>query len=101
MLTPEESYLRKLSGLPPRPPRVTHDPDDPATRRLTPDEAARAAHVPRATIDTWKDRGLIRSVSDDENRPQYLELDVLRAEARTRRAPRARRLVDEALQTGQ
>lgn len=101
MLTPEESYLRKLTGLPPRPPRVIHDPDDPAVRTLTTSEAAAAAHVPDATIRDWARRRLILPVQPGDPHPRYRELDVLRVEAATRRAPRARQLLDEATQIDQ
>jgi hypothetical protein len=51
--------------------------------------------VSENVIAKWKDRGLIVPVDDDAV-PRYRELDVLRAEAKTRRAPRVRQLLDEA-----
>jgi hypothetical protein len=96
-LTPEESYLRKLTGLPPRPAPMIPDLDDPAQRELTTAEAARAAHVPEATIRDWARRELIVAV-EGSSPPRYPELAVLRAEAATRRAARARRLAEEAAQ---
>jgi hypothetical protein len=69
------------------------DFDDPGQRYLTTAQAAVAAHVPEATIRDWARRGLIT--------PRYSELDVLQAEAKTRRAARARQLVDEATQMDQ
>lgn len=99
-LTPEESYLRKLTGLPPRPAPMIPDPDDPAARELTVSQAAAAAHVGEETIRDWARRKLIRAVNVGEQHPRYLELDVLRVEAATRRAARARRLAQEAAQLG-
>ena len=96
-LTPQEWYLRKACGLPGRP-SVTPDIDDPAVRELTTAQAAAAAHVPEATIRDWAraSRPLIRSVAGPGEPPRYLELDVLRAEAHTRRARRRAQLLDEA-----
>jgi hypothetical protein len=76
------------------------DPDDPAVRELTTAEAAAAAHVPEATIRDWAraSRGLIHNVAAPGEPPRYLELEVLQAEAKTRRAARARRLAKEAAQ---
>lgn len=92
-LTWQEKTLRRACGLPaiaPGGPQVIPDPEDPATRLLTTAEAAAAAHVDEATVRDWARRGLIT--------PRYFELDVLQAEARTRRAARERRLADEAAQ---
>lgn len=98
-LTPEESYLRKLVGLPPRPAPMIPDPDDPAARELTTAQAATAAHVTEATIRDWARRELIYAVNSGEQHPRYRELDVLRVEAATRRGGRARRLAEEAAQS--
>jgi hypothetical protein len=95
MHPPELSYLRTKCGLPAVRVVVIPDPDDPASRTLTTAEAATAAHVSENVIAKWKDRGLIVPVDDDAV-PRYRELDVLRAEAKTRRAPRVRQLLDEA-----
>jgi hypothetical protein len=97
-LTPEESYLRKLVGLPPRPAPMIPDPADPEHRELTTAEAAAAAHVSESTIRDWARRELIRPVNVGDQHPRYLEIDVLRVEAATRRAARARRLAEEAAQ---
>jgi hypothetical protein len=95
--TPEEQYLRKLIGLPPRPPARPADPDDPAVRQLTTAQAAAAAHVAEATIRDWARRKLLYPVEGSPaGEPRYLELHVLQAEARTRRAAREARLLDEA-----
>lgn len=75
---------------------MTPDPDDPATRELTTEEAAAAAHVDETVIRRWAYRGLIASVSNDPEHPLYLELDVLRVELKTRRKPREQRLAAEA-----
>lgn len=72
------------------------DPDDPAERLLTTAEAARAAHVDEATIRTWEHRGRITGVDTPQGK-RYVELQVLQAEAATRRAPRERRLAEEAV----
>lgn len=97
--TPEESYLRKLVGLPPRPrPLVTPDPDDPAQRELSTAEAARVAHVSVDTVRDWARREVLVAVNRGEQHPRYRELDVLRVEAATRRAARSRRLAREAAQ---
>lgn len=96
-LTWQEKYLRRQRGLPAKPP-MRPDPDDPAARELTTAQAAAAAHVPEATIRDWAraSRPLIRSVAGPGELPRYLELDVLRAEAHTRRARRRTQLLDEA-----
>ena len=101
MLTPELSYLRTKCGLPPRTTIVIPDLDDPTRRELTTAEAAVAAHVPEATIRQWAARERIRPVNPGDANPRYLELDVLRTEAATRRAPRARQLATEAAQMAQ
>ena len=102
-LSPELSYLRKLVGLRPKDVPVIADPDDPAQRELTTAQAAVAAHVSEDTIRDWAraSRGrkaLIHSVAAEGEPPRYRELDVLRVEAATRRAARARRLAEEAAQ---
>lgn len=75
------------------------DPDDPAQRLLTTAEAARAAHVDDARVRDWDRRGLIAPVDRDAaGHPLYRELDVLTAEAATRRAARARALAREAME---
>lgn len=95
--TPQDSYLRTKCGLPPRV-TVTPDPDDPATRELTTAEAADAAHVSTDTIRDWArpSRGLLHSVAEPGEAPRYLEIEVLAAEARTRREARRRALAAEA-----
>lgn len=75
---------------------MTPDPDDPAARELTTPQAAAAAHVDETVVRRWASRGLIVSVSDDPDHPLYLEIDVLEAEARTRRRARELRLAGEA-----
>jgi hypothetical protein len=93
-----QKYLRKQCGLPaaPRTIVIELDPDDPANRLLTAEEAATAAHVDPATIRTWEHRGRITGV-DTPHGKRYVELDVLQAEADTRRAPRERKLAEQAM----
>lgn len=98
-LTPQEKYLRTKCGLPPVRAVTTPDPDDPGRRQLTTAQAAAAAHVDDAVIRQWAARKRILPVGGTEAHPLYLELDVLRVEAQTRRAPRARRLAEEAAQS--
>lgn len=76
--------------------RPGQDPDNPAERLLTTAEAARAAHVDEARIRDWDRRGLITPAARADGRPVYRELDVLQAEAATRRAARAAALAREA-----
>lgn len=75
------------------------DLDDPAARLLTTAEAAEAAHVDEMDIRNWarpSRRLLTPADHDADGRPLYRELDVLRAEAKTRRAARVNRLAEEA-----
>lgn len=74
------------------------DPDDPAARLLTAAEAANAAHVDEARIRDWDRRGLITPAGHADGRPVYRELDVLRAEAATRRTARTLALAREAME---
>lgn len=74
------------------------DPDDPEQRLLTTAEAAKAAHVDEARIRDWDRRGLITPAAHADGRPVYRELDVLRAEAATRRTARERALAAEAME---
>lgn len=74
------------------------DPDDPSERLLTTAEAARAAHVDEARIRDWDRRGLITPAGHADGRPVYRELDVLQAEAATRRAARTIALAREAVE---
>jgi len=94
------AYLRKACGLPRIPASMlpADDPDDPAGRLLTTAEAAEAAHVPEATVRDWARRKLLLPSGQEDGRPLYRELDVLRAEARTRRAAREQRLAAEAVE---
>lgn len=75
---------------------MSPDADDPAVRELTIAQAAAAAHVPEARIRGWSARHLIEPVNPGEPHPRYLELDVLKAEAKTRRALREQQLEAEA-----
>lgn len=96
---PALAYLRKQCGLPPKPATMpSPDPDDPAERLLTTAEAARAAHVDEARIRDWDRRGLITPAGHADGRPVYRELDVLQAEAATRRAARERALAEAAME---
>lgn len=96
---PAHKYLRRLCGLPPilAAMQPGDDPDDPAGRLLTTAEAAEAAHVPEATIRDWARRKLLLPSGQQDGHPLYRELDVLRVEARTRRAAREQRLAAEAM----
>lgn len=100
LLDPAVAYLRKQCGLPPkpRPTVIETDPDDPAQRLLTTAEAATAAHVDEARIRDWARRKLIEPVAAPNGQPVYRELDVLTAEAATRRAARERALATEAME---
>jgi hypothetical protein len=73
------------------------DPDDPAQAFLTTRQAAEAAHVEPTAIRDWARRGLITAVAHGSS-SYYLELDVLQAEAQTRREARRRRLAAEAME---
>lgn len=76
------------------------DPDDPQQRLLTTAEAAAAAHVESFRIRDWARRLLITPADHDpQGHPLYRELDILRVEADTRRAARARTLAAEAAAT--
>lgn len=91
------AYLRKQCGLPPkRPVVIKFDPDDPAQRLITPAEAAEVARVDPGTIRTWEHRGRITAIQTPQGK-RYVELEVLRAEADTRRGPRERKLAEEAI----
>lgn len=75
------------------------DIDDPAARLLTTAESAQAAHVTEQDIRNWArpSRGLLTPADHDKDgRPLYRELDVLRAEQRTRRAARETQLAAQA-----
>lgn len=104
-LTAAHKYLRLKCGLPAVPPAdamTVDDLDDPAARLLTTAEAAEAAHVEEMDIRNWArpSRGLLAPADHDKDgHPLYRELDVLRAEARTRRAARENRLAAEARKT--
>lgn len=73
------------------------DPDDPGQTYLTTEQAAKAAHVDEARIRDWGRRGLITPIAHGATN-YYLELDVLRVEAETRREPRRRQLATEAME---
>jgi hypothetical protein len=73
------------------------NPDDPRAVLLTVEQAADAAHVRPETIWQWDSRGLLARAGEVDGRPLYAELDVLQAEAATRRRPRLRALLDEAI----
>lgn len=100
LLDPALAYLRKQCGLPTKPATMpaSSDPDDPAERLLTTAEAARAAHVDEARIRDWARRELITPVATPNGQPVYRELDVLTAEALTRRAARTAALAREAME---
>ncbi|MGW6913726.1 helix-turn-helix domain-containing protein [Kitasatospora sp. NPDC054939] len=52
---------------------------------MTTAEAAALCGVKPPTIRSWRHRGLLEPVGlDDHDRPLYAQLDVARAEARTR-----------------
>lgn len=76
---------------------LSDDPDDPANRLLTTAEAAKAAHVDETRIRDWSRRKLIEPAATEHGQPLYRELDVLAAEAHTRRAARERALAEEAM----
>jgi DNA-binding transcriptional MerR regulator len=74
------------------------DPDDPAGRLLTTAEAAEAAHVPEERIRDWGRRLILLPSDTRDGHPLYRELDVLRAEQRTRRSARTQALLAEAME---
>lgn len=86
-----EREVAVLAELPP-----STDPDDPAQTYLTTEEAASAAHVRTDTIRDWDRRGLITPIARGVSN-YYLELDVLKVEAETRRGPRRKQLAGEAM----
>jgi hypothetical protein len=98
--TPEQLHLRTRCGLPPLQPAMTPDLDDPAQRELTTAQAAEAAHVSEDVIRGWAraSRGLIHNVAGPGEQPRCIELEVLRAEAHTRRTARRTQLLAEAAQ---
>lgn len=100
LLDPAVAYLRKQCGLPMRPAPMTPtaDPDDPAGRLLTTAESAEAAHVDEARIRDWDRRKILLPSDHRDGHPLYRELDVLRAEQRTRRSARTAALVAEAME---
>ena len=98
-LSPAAKYLRTKCGLPPVTAMPVDDPDDPGARLLTTAEAAEAAHVTEGTIRDWaraRNPLITPAARDGDGRPLYRELDVLRAEARTRRKARETHLATEA-----
>lgn len=101
-LSAAQKYLRIKCGLPPTPPAdamTGDDIDDPAARLLTTAESAQVAHVTEQDIRNWArpSRGLLAPADHDrDGKPLYRELDVLRAEQRTRRAARENQLAAEA-----
>ena len=63
-------------------------------------EAARLAGVPETTVRQWKSRHhLVPSGKDERGRPLFRPIDVLRAEAATRRLGR-RRAINNATRNG-
>jgi hypothetical protein len=75
--------------------QFTPDPDDPAVIILDVKGAAAAAHVSLDVIYQWALRGLIKAVTGPGGH-FFREIDVLQAEASTRRARRAQDLLAEA-----
>lgn len=78
-------------------PTQAPDVDDPAAVSLSSKQAAAAAHVTEDVIRQWAFRGLITAVTG-KGGLFYRELDVLQAEASTRRTPRAQNLLNQAAQ---
>lgn len=71
--------------------------DNPEQVLLTAAEAADRVHVPVRTVETWVRRGQLHATIHLRNgQPLYREIDVLEAEAVTRRTPRLRQLLDLA-----
>lgn len=64
-------------------------------RIITTRQAAEEFYVPVRTIQTWTCRGLLTPVSPG----LYRDMDVAKAEARTRRTARAMRLLKAAGET--
>lgn len=97
---PAMAYLRTKCGLPPQRIAVptAPDPDDPAGRLLTTAEAAEAAHVDEYRVRDWARRKILLPSDTRDGHPLYRELDVLRAEQRTRRASRTLALAAEAME---
>ncbi len=100
LMDPATAYLRKQCGLPPRRATVppSTDPDDPAGRLLTTAESAEAAHVDEDRVRDWARRKILLPSGEQDGHPLYRELDVLRAEQRTRRSARTTALVAEAME---
>lgn len=73
--------------------------DDAESTLLDADQAAAAAHIPIGTFWRWVHEGRLSPVEGAETgdgRQLYRESEVLDVERATRRAPRLRRLVEEA-----
>ena len=77
---------------------MTPDLDDPEQVTLTTQEAARAVRVKESIVRDWARRKLLLPIDADSTPRRYREIDVLRVEHATRRAPRELQLAQEAWQ---